>query len=89
MIKIVGTAQGIETPFAGKYVKSYDAAWIHPTYGYDGGLLELTDDPNEALKFPDCASAIEKWKEQAPKPYDLRPDHKPNRPLTAFSVEIG
>lgn len=88
VIRFVALADGRPGVYAGLYLAHYDAAYIHPTLGYDGGRLEVTDDPSRALRFADAAAAAEKWKEQAPPPYDLRPDGQPNRPLTAFTVEV-
>ena len=75
---------GLEpTEFDGKYVKAYDPTYIHPE-GYDGGILEVTDDPAEALQFPDLKSAIAKYQQT----YGWRRDGEWNRPLTAWSVEF-
>lgn len=73
--------------YSGMYVVSYDAGWHRPDGTYDGGLLECTPDVAEAGRFtleefralvlssPECLE------------HRLRPDGKPNRPLTAFDVE--
>lgn len=88
-IRIVGYADGSACELAGKYLKRYDAAYINPDFGYDGGWLEVTADIEEAQVFDSAPKALEKWREQAPPPYHLRPDGKPNRPLTAFTVEVA
>ena len=88
-IRIVGYADGSACELAGKYLKRYDAAYVDAEHGYDGGWLEVTADIEEAQVFADAAEALEKWKEQAPPPYDIRLDGKPNRPLTAFTVEVS
>lgn len=60
------------------YVKAYDP---------DEHLLELTFDPNQALRWATWADAAATWKRQSVKePY--RSDGRPNRPLTAFTCEV-
>lgn len=52
------------------------------------GVAELTTDPAKAMRFPDAARALTYWRRQstvAP----LRADGHPNRPLTAYTVEIA
>jgi hypothetical protein len=49
------------------------------------GSASFTDDPREALRFPDLEAAFEAWKSQS-RTQPLRPDGRPNRPLTAYSV---
>lgn len=83
ILKLVATVQGVPTEFDGKYVAAYDPSWVNPR-GYDGGILEVTDDPAAALRFAGAAEALAKWRE----PYGRREDGEPNRPLTAWSVEI-
>lgn len=53
---------------------------------YDGvGIVMLTRDVKKARKFEDFESAMAFWKRQS-KRRPLRPDGKPNRPLTAYNV---
>lgn len=64
------------------WVSSYDPE------AYDGrGHVELTRDISQALTFRDKLAAFECWRQQS-KRRPLRDDGKPNRPLTAWSVEI-
>ena len=67
------------TEYDGKYVKIYDPTC--PENG-DGGILEVTTDALEALEFPTLQEAVEKYTQA----HGLRPDGRPNRPLTAWSV---
>lgn len=83
-IKIIGAITGQPTPFDGKYVMMYDPTYCASGEEYDGGILEVTEDRALALEFEDSAAAMEKWRES----YGTRIDGKPNRPLTAFTVEI-
>ena len=87
-IFIVGLANGEPHEVSGNWLKSFDLNYIHPVHGYDGGHLLVTSNPGEAEQFPDVVAARAKWMSVAPKPYDVRPDGKPNRPLTAFTVKI-
>ena len=80
-ILLVGTVEGVPTEFDGKYVKAYDPAYVHPD-GYDGGLLEVTGDVREAMRFPNVHAAIEKYRQ----PFGVRWDGKPERPLTAWTI---
>ena len=84
-LKIIGLATGETTGFDGKFVKEYDPSYRLPGEEYDGGLLEVTDDPSEALEFPSAKEALECWRRE----YGMRPDGRPNRPLTAFTVEVA
>jgi hypothetical protein len=88
-MRFIGLVNGESSEFDGQYLVSYDPTYVPPSGKYDGGKLITTRNPAEAQVFPDVESAIAMWKTQAPKPWDLRPDMKPNRPLTAFNVEIA
>jgi hypothetical protein len=83
VIYLIGTVGSEPTEFDGKYVKVYDPTYVHPE-GYDGGILEVTDDPAEALQFPDMAAAIAKYRQT----HGWRRDGEWNRPLTMWSVEF-
>ena len=51
------------------------------------GSVQFTHDEKEAKQFDSIQELFDYWKQQstiAP----IRPDGKPNRPLTAFSIEI-
>lgn len=67
---------------AALYLKSYDLD------ADDGrGDVTLTSDPGEALRFKDVREALEAWK--APSTVrPIRPDGRPNRPLTAWTAEL-
>lgn len=80
---IVGTVQGVPTPADGSYLVDYD-----PTRPGTGGWachLEYTHDPAKAKVFAHQGEALELWKKVSGK---TRPDGKPDRPLTAYTVEI-
>lgn len=66
----------------GQYLQSYDPE------AHDGrGTATWTADRAKAHVYPDFAAAFEAWR-QVPKARPTRPDGKPNRPLTSFSVEF-
>lgn len=49
------------------------------------GSATFTPDLAQAKRFADVGAAIECWKAQSTK-VPTRPDGKPNRPLTAYSI---
>ena len=87
-IFIVGLVSGEPHFAAGKWVKSYNPWYVNPEHGYDGGLLEVTENEREAQEFPNVEWAISVWRSVAPEPYRIRADGKLNRPLTSFTVEF-
>jgi hypothetical protein len=80
-LKIFGSALGNETEFDGKYVKTYD-----PDHG-EHGRLTVTADLQDAMHYEDAGAALEVWK-AVNRNHPTRSDGKPNRPLTAFTVEM-
>jgi len=85
-IKIIGLNSGQPTEFDGKWLAEYDPA----RQGFDSegrpmiAHIKITDDPMKALMFDDPRDALKLWQ----KSDGIRPDGKPNRPLTAFHVEF-
>lgn len=71
----------------GLYVSG--AGWIeaHEDTACGRGHTTFTRDRTRAVSFDSPADAIEYWRQQS-KTVPTRPDGKPNRPLTAFTVEI-
>jgi hypothetical protein len=51
------------------------------------GWANLTDEVERAMKFATVAEAMKLWRTQ-PKRRPYREDGKPNRPLTAYTVNI-
>ena len=84
-IRIICAHNGQPTDFDGQYVMVYDPTYHPEGEEYDGGILEVTPNLAEARQFGDLVEAAEYWRQS----YGLRPDGEPNRPLTAFHVEIG
>ena len=84
IIRLLVTAAGTPTEFDGKYVRRYDPTYRRPDGSYDGGILEVTRDPREALRFAGPRAAIDAYRSS----YGIRPDGEPNRPLTAWNISI-
>lgn len=51
------------------------------------GELVVSDDIGKAMKFPNSYAAMAYWSRQSVL-QPLRPDGKPNRPLTAYTTEV-
>jgi hypothetical protein len=83
VIKIVCLAgMRVSTPADGKYLRAMDFE------GRGGrGTIGVTPNLDEAMKFEDAGVAMQYWRTRS-KTVPTRPDGKPNRPLTAFTVEI-
>lgn len=82
IIELAGLGAG-RTPESGLYLKAMDFD------ARDGrGHLVVTDDPAEAMPFDTARAAMEFYRTSS-KVRPLRPDRRPNRPLTAFTVEIA
>lgn len=81
-IEWLGGYEPLPSDLEGAYIKSFNPD------GHDGrGDLSATRDRDQAMRFPDHITALEYWRQQS-KTHPLRPDGKPNRPLTAFSMSI-
>jgi hypothetical protein len=82
IIKLLSHANGYVSGHEGQYLKSMDFE------AHDGrGEAGFTEHLAEALRFADKGAALAFWKTQS-KVRPMRPDGKPNRPLTASTVEI-
>ena len=82
VIRLVCWADGRPTGLDGQYLVSW-------TQKPDDGTLKVTAavNPADAFQFPTAAEALAAWREQSvDRP--LRYDGKPNRPLTALTVEV-
>lgn len=65
-----------------RYLKSFD---VDANAGR--GQIELTNKIEDALKFSGPGEAMLAWKKQS-SVVPLRPDGKPNRPLTAYHASF-
>ena len=82
IIKLQGLADGRPTTVDGQYLRycDFDAA--------EGrGVIYGTADPHQALMFADVEDALAYWKQQSSL-LPLRPDGRPNRPLTSYTVSL-
>lgn len=78
-----GWANGAPCELVGQYLEWYD-----PNLPADKPLAGWTNDPRKAIGFKNTKEAIEMW--QRVRDVDpVRPDGKPNRPLTAFSISVA
>jgi len=78
-IFIHGLAIGTPTPADERWLSYYD-----PTkHGYRGEI-RTTPDAKDALAFDTFEDAAECWRQS----HGTRPDGRPNRPLTAYTIEI-
>jgi len=81
VVRIDGGARHLE----GRYVRRYDPTWHPEGERYDGGLLMTTADRAEAREFFSVIEAMNYYRQA----HGTRPwDGKPNRPLTAWTIEI-
>lgn len=79
-MKIHGVAGG-ETYPRPVYLEAFDLD-AHGGRGFSA----LTADPSKALTWPDLADVLAAWKTVS-RVRPTRPDGKPNRPLTAYTIE--
>lgn len=72
----------------GDLVKWYDPDFVPPAPNppYPNGAVDFTRDPAEALTFDSFAHGFEFWRQESTS-IPVRPDGRPNRPLTAFGIE--
>ena len=73
----------VPCPYKGKYLQWYD-----PNGDELKDIGGWTDDPLKAMLFDSAEEALVCWR-QVRTVDPVRPDGRPNRPLTAFSVIIS
>lgn len=81
-IKIVSIADGSPSNLDGTFVRSYS-----PDAFRGRGDVVTSKYIHKALLFDTKQEAMEFWRQPSTM-HPTRPDGKPNRPLTAFTVEI-
>ena len=81
LMKVVGLGDGRPGKWAGMYLCTAD-------FDANGGIgdFAFTPDPSQAMRFADNGALLIFWNTQSTV-LPLRPDGKPNRPLTALTVE--
>lgn len=67
---------------APRYLSAFD-----PEAHEGRGLVTFTTNPNEAIRYETTTAALEAWRSES-RTVPLRPDGKPNRPMTAFTIEL-
>jgi hypothetical protein len=89
VIKIEGMVTGGRTPFDDEYIVEYDPErdGTDPLGHSMRCHLLTTPDVHEARQFGTPAEAFETWRKVCQRQPE-RPDGKPNRPLTAFTVTV-
>jgi len=89
VIRIIGLINGGKTAFDGQYLVQYDPGrgGVEPVTGRPMLCHMVTHpDVEQATKYS-VTDAVKVWQAVDPR-HPVRADGKPNRPLTAFSVEI-
>ena len=82
LIKIVGRVVGGPSDLDGQWLKSYD-----PNAKGGRGDIKGTKLRDEAMRFADMPAAMACWR-QASTELPIRPDGQPNRPLTAYTIQV-
>jgi hypothetical protein len=81
-VGVEGTLIGGGEDPTGKYLSFYD-----PEFGGGYGMAEWSTDAKEAMTFATTKAAVECYR-TIPATRPRRSDGLPNRPLSAYSVEI-
>lgn len=82
ILRAVAHANGTPCPVSGQYLSGFDDS------KFDGiGLARWTRERDVAKRFATHAAAFAFWQQQSDA-RPLRSDGRPNRPLTAYTVEI-
>lgn len=72
---------------ADRVIKGDYLEWSNPNARHGRGDEKWTSDLKRAKRFPTFEAALECWKAQSTL-VPFRPDGKPNRPMTAYSVTV-
>jgi hypothetical protein len=84
VMRILGLAADPDavTPFNGEY---YVSSKFGP--GFGEGDLNTTRDINKAKRFETLVELRDEWA-KVDENFPVRPDGQPNRPLTAWTIEV-
>lgn len=82
MSSVIRCAGAQEPGLEGKYLRAYD---LEAREGR--GEATWTRDKRQAKRFPSFIAAFEAWRSTS-LTVPARPDGRPNRPLTAYSVKF-
>ncbi len=86
VIKIIGVAGDVTSQAMDAKVGQY-VAEFYPEAFLGRGDIVTTDVLSEAKVYPSPRAAMEEWR-TVPTTRRVRTDGRPNRPMTAFTVEI-
>lgn len=86
-LRILRLNSGNPTTYDGQYVAEYDPSrsGVSPDGIPMMAHLVGTDDPSKAMRFVSAQAAGRAWRLESGY---IRPDGKPDRPLTAFTCEV-
>ena len=82
LIRLVARADGKAHPLDGLWLKSFD-----PDGCKGHGEVTGTKRRADAMRFTDMPAAMKFWRKTSTV-LPMRPDGQPNRPLTAFTIEV-
>lgn len=89
VIRLWGLVDGTPTGFEGQFLVEYDPD--RPGHDPHGrpmlAHVRTTPHVGAALTFPTGVEAWACWRQQSTR-WPHRPDGRPNRPLTAFTIEV-
>jgi hypothetical protein len=82
VMKVISAANGARTPHNGRYLVT-----ANPNTRF--GMLQATstDDIDKAMRIEDAVAFHKLWAAVS-EVQPVRPDGKPNRPLTALTIEL-
>jgi len=83
IMQLMGVAPDGRPPPVATYVRDCDFDADHGR-----GRIIMTQKQDEAKRFDDVTAALDFYR-TASKVVPIRPDGKPNRPLTAYNVQIS
>lgn len=83
VIKCIGWFYPTPCPFQDHYL-----VWYNPEQPKTQNLGGWSDEIDEAMRFDSMSEAIETWRRQRMYDGGLRTDGHPDRPLTAFTIEV-
>lgn len=87
VIRVIGLVVGHPTAFDGQWLVEYDPTrtGVSPDGIPMTARIVTTADRSAARRFVDAADAFAEWTRTSG---HIRPDGQPDRPLTAFTVEM-
>lgn len=90
-LQVVGIAGWGTTrhPITGEDVVGLWIAGLDPDASEGRGSAVLTPDPGRAARWDSAAEALAGWQQVHPTHPVRETDGRPNRPLTAYSVELA